>query len=300
MTVPQRPRRVAFALATALFVLAMAGSVAAAQPPPAAAGSQPPPKLTAEQKKWLYDHGHMSAGAYPLAIYSWGRPDQALALVEQALALDRAAFGDTDELVALSLAELAEIQARRADFPAARKAAQEVLAIRRKTHPETHWRVTEARLALEKVERWPALPPEKRQQLVKVEQELGDSWERLKPGRPAALLPQWREPIEAAVELQRQLFGEKDLDYACGLRQLAALIAEEARSNPGRLELNQKALAILQDRLGEKHPECAISCRQIGVSHRDNRQLGQVRPLFGTGRRDLPGIPECERRRVRP
>ena len=117
MTVPQRPRQGTFALMMAVFVLARAGSVAAAQPPPAAAGSQPPPKLTAEQKKWLYDHGHMSAGAYPLAIYSSGRPDQALALVEQALALARAAFGDADELVALPLAELAEIQARRGDFP---------------------------------------------------------------------------------------------------------------------------------------------------------------------------------------
>ncbi len=221
MTVLQRPRRGTFALVMAVFVLARAGSVATAQPPPASAGNQSPPKLTAEQKKWLYDHGHMRAGTYPLAIYSTGRPDQALALVEQALALDRAAFGDTDELVALSLAELVEIQARRADFPAARKAAQEVLAIRRKKHPETHWRVTEARLALEKVERWAALPAEKRQQLVKAEQELGDSWERLKTGRPGALLPQWRQPIEAAVELQRQLFGEKDLDYARGLRQIA-------------------------------------------------------------------------------
>ncbi len=223
----------------------------------------------------------MSAGAYPLAMYSWGRPDQALALVEQALALDRAAFGDTDELVALSLAELAEIQARRADFTAARKAAQEVLTIRREKHPETHWRVTEARVALEKIERWAALPPEKRQQLIKVEQELGDSWERLKPGRPGSALPQWRQPIEAAVELQRQLFGEKDLDYARGLRQVSTLVFMEGPSDPRRVELNEKALAIFQERLGEKHPECAISWLKIGAFSMNNRQSGQGRLLYG-------------------
>jgi tetratricopeptide (TPR) repeat protein len=275
-------------LATVLFVLALASSVAAAKPPSAAAGSQPTPKLTAERRKWLYDHGHLRAGAYPLAIYSWGRLDQALALVEQALALDRAAFGDTDELVALSLAELAEIQARRGDFPAARKAAQEVLAIRRKKHPETHWRVTEARVALQKIERWAALPPEKRQQLVKVEQELGDSWERLKPGRFAPVLPQWRQPIEAAVELQRQLFREKDLDYARRLRQLAALVFREGPSDPRRVELLPEGPGNRSGASGRKTPRV----RHLLAAHRCLLQIQPpVRPrqaAVRTGRRDLP------------
>ena len=92
-----------------------------------------------------------------------------------------------------------------------------MLAIRRKKRPETHWRVTEARLALEKIRALGGISPEKRQQLVKAEQVLGDSWERLKPGRFMwTELPPWCPPIEVAVELQRQLFGEKDLDYAAG------------------------------------------------------------------------------------
>ena len=62
--------------------------------------------------------------------------------------------------MAVSLEWLAKVYIEREDFAAARKARQEVLALRGKLHGMKPWQVTDARLALADVERLAALSPD--------------------------------------------------------------------------------------------------------------------------------------------
>jgi hypothetical protein len=90
-----------------------------------------------------------------------------LAAWQKKLAIDREVYGDTHEVVAGSLHVLARIHEARATFAPARKAREEVLAIRTRLDGAKHWRVTDARLDLEDLDLCARLGVEERQQLVR-------------------------------------------------------------------------------------------------------------------------------------
>jgi len=71
-----------------------------------------------------------------------GHLTEAIAAGEKVLAIEREVFGNIHPDVAGSLQFLAEMHAGREDFPAARQARQEVLAIQTKLLGRRHWQVT--------------------------------------------------------------------------------------------------------------------------------------------------------------
>src|SRR5438552_5096886 len=132
-------------------------------------GDEPkPPPLTAAQKERLKERDRF--GAETQKLRQAGKLAEAIAAAEKMLAIERDVFGNGHEDVAGSLEQLAEMHEQREDFAAARKARQEVLAIRTKLHGEKHWRVTDARLALTHVDLLAKLTPEQRQEVNEAKQ----------------------------------------------------------------------------------------------------------------------------------
>ena len=110
-----------------------------------------------ERQERLQERDRLWAEAQRLRAQ--GQLAEAITAAEKMLAIEREVLGAEHQEVAASLEWLAEVYVEREDFAAARKARQEVLALRVKLHGEKHWQVTDARLALADVERLAALSP---------------------------------------------------------------------------------------------------------------------------------------------
>src|SRR5947209_8678694 len=109
---------------------------------PVLAQEQPklPPALTKEQQDKLKERDRFQKEAEKL--WAEGKLTEAVAVAEKMLAIERAVFGNFHEDVAGSLEFLAGMQDALHDFPVARKARQEVLAIKTKLLGAQHWQVT--------------------------------------------------------------------------------------------------------------------------------------------------------------
>lgn len=140
--------------------------------PAPAAGPPGGKELTPEQRKELL--GRIAAWRARLreeanALDRAGKLAEAIAAVEKVLAVDRRLFGDVHEDIAVLLEWIAARRETREEFSAARDARREVLAIRANLYGEGHWKVADARLALEHVERLAELSPAQRKQLAEAE-----------------------------------------------------------------------------------------------------------------------------------
>jgi hypothetical protein len=93
---------------------------------------------------------------------------------------------------------LAELHADREDFAAAKVARREALEILRKCYGETHWKVTDARLALKDVERRAGMTHDQKKKWTKADRlnaELGiirKYWASASPTTP----PAWTDPAD--------------------------------------------------------------------------------------------------------
>ena len=221
----------------------LGGALLAGPAQPGATAGQPgekPKPLTAEQQARLKEGNHLAAEAKKL--YQMGKLAEAVAAWQKKLAIDREVYGDVHEQVAQSVAELARIHELREDFPAARKARKEALAIRVKLHGEKDWRVTDARLDLEDGDRLSKLTAEGRRRLrqaAALNEQVFSLWQR---GRAREALPLARQ----ALAIRRELLGEEHRASILSAFNLAAQyhglqrfadakpLYERARSNRGR------------------------------------------------------------------
>jgi hypothetical protein len=121
------------------------------------------PPLTAAQQQWLKERDRWAAETTKLR--QQGKLAEAIAACEKKLAIEREVFGNVHEEVAGTLEQLAQMHEEREAFAAAKQARQEVLALWTKRHGATHWRVTDARLALAQVDQLAQLTAAERRQL---------------------------------------------------------------------------------------------------------------------------------------
>src|SRR5262249_17867323 len=128
--------------------------------------------------------------------------------------------GNVHEDVAGSLEQIAGMHAQREDFTAARKALQEVLAIRTKLHGEEHWEVIDARLAVADVDLVAKLTPEQRRG-VKEANQLKQKQDTLsQKGKYRQAIPLARE----VHEVRRKLLGPEPPATATSLNNLGFLL----------------------------------------------------------------------------
>jgi CHAT domain-containing protein/tetratricopeptide (TPR) repeat protein len=216
-----------------------------------------PARLTAEQQKQLRQAGRHFDQAEKL--FEQGKLAEAAGELQKVLAIQRAVRGNLHADVADVLTTLARCHQELDELPSARKEQQEVLAIWTKLLGEKHWRVTDARLALEDVERLTRLPRADRT-LLRQASALYYRVSRLwRAGKSDEALPL----AQKVVEVRRRLLGEKHREVALSLLGLAAqyqALGKYARAEP----LCREALAISKQVLGEGHPDYAFNLAQAG------------------------------------
>jgi CHAT domain-containing protein/tetratricopeptide (TPR) repeat protein len=245
----------------------LAAGAAGAEPPE----SKPAP-LTREQQDKLKERDRLQREADRLRD---DKPDEAIALTEKALALTREVRGEAHpETIDLRQA-LAQAYEDQANFPAAQKQRRQVLATLTRWHGKDHWQVTDARLALEGVERLARLTPADRRRLAEAGQLNGQALQFYQQRKIAAALPL----AQKALEIQKQVLGERHPDYALSLNNLAALYrarGESARAEP----LYRQALEIRKQLLGEHHPATATSLNNLALLYRDQGDYARAEPLL--------------------
>jgi tetratricopeptide (TPR) repeat protein len=207
---------------------------------------------------------------------------RAEALHRQALAIREQALGPVHADVTLSLENLlatlelrADRQERREEFAAAARARQEVVQIRTRRHGPAHWRVTDARLALEYSQQFARLSREQRQQLDQAGLQLKQA-EQL---RQQVKYKEALKPCQQAVQTRLTLLGDKHPACAAGLNTLANLYADlgdYGRTRP----LYEQALAIRKQVLGDKHPDYATSLNNLAWIHKALAEYARARPLY--------------------
>src|SRR5262249_23936841 len=137
-----------------------------------------------------------------------------------------------------------------------------VLALEQRLHGESHWRVTDARLALEKVKRLEALSTEQWQQLAK-------AWEL--HAQADSLVQQLRfeqalQPALEAVELRKVTLGEDDRDYVHSLHLLSLVLYYMPNRDPNADSQCREEVKRLCDRCEKDHPEHAVRLCVLGNS----------------------------------
>jgi CHAT domain-containing protein/Tfp pilus assembly protein PilF len=201
--------------------------------------------------------------------------DKGMDLAEKALAMTREVRGEQhSETLQLGQA-LAERYEQQANFPAAKKHRQQLLSTLTRLHGRDHWEVTDARLALEHVERLAQMAPADRRRLTQLEQ-LNDQMDQLyQQGkiREAFALAQ------KALEICKQVLGERHPDYAIGLINVAKLHwaqGEYAQAVP----LYRQALEVRKQVLGQRHPAYARSLNNLATLYYAQGEYAEAEPLF--------------------
>src|SRR5262245_50937300 len=117
-----------FAREVGLLTLLLGFGPVAAQPVPPKIAQEPP--LSAAQKKHLQERARgIKEGSQ---LWRAGKQAEAVALLEKEITLERKVFGQFHRVTEESVEWLAQLHELREDFSAARKAWDEVLAIRTK------------------------------------------------------------------------------------------------------------------------------------------------------------------------
>jgi CHAT domain-containing protein len=259
-----------FALARplALVVVLASCAVGAAEPP--SAGPKP---LTPQQRERLKERDRYEAEARQLGQAN--KLGEMVAAWEKKLAIEREILGAGHPQVALSLEELARLQAFREDFAAARQAHQEVLTIRRKLHGDKDWRVADARRDLEDVDRLSKLTPANRRRLWQANTLSNQVFSLWQQGRSQEALPLARQTLA----IRRELLGEDHPHSILSLFNVAAqyhALHRYADAKP----LYEQARDLYKRRLGEDHPDYAMSLHSLAGLYRDLGDPRQARPLL--------------------
>ncbi len=189
-----------------------------------------------------------------------GKLAEAIAAAEAMLGIERKILADGHEDLAVSLNFLAGMYLEREDFAAATRSRQEALEILRKRNAEAHWKVIDARLALEDVNRLAKMTSDRRQKLAEADRLNRDVMALIQAGKDGEAMSSARR----ALALRREVLGERHSDYAASLNSLADLLWSQGDYAAAR-PLYVQALAIRKDVLGEKHPDYATSLNNLAV-----------------------------------
>ena len=162
-----------------------------------------------------------------------GKLDEAVEALGKKLALQREVLGGLHEDVVSSLGILARLDEMREDWAGARRALEEVLAIRQRQPDRKDWRIADARRALEDLGRRAAMPADRRLRLRRADELSRMVQDQRRRGM-------YEAAKAAALEelgIRREIQGEGHPDYATSLNNLAALYQAHGRLRPRRAAL---------------------------------------------------------------
>ncbi len=255
-------KRLLSAIGVALIILA--GSVGAqsteSPPPPPAADQRTPEELEAK----LQERDRLVQRVRQLRAE--GQLDEAVTAAEQILAIEREVYGAVHEEVAGTLQLLAGLHEQADQWEAARQRRREVLEIYRKLYPSPdhpkHWRVTDARLALEDAERLSRMSAEERQRLKVADALEVEASQLARIGRQREAI----ERLQKVLAIRGELLGKGHRHYGRALNNLAAryLITGDQRR---ALQLLEQATQIAKQSFGERHPTYATALHNLARAY---------------------------------
>jgi CHAT domain-containing protein/Tfp pilus assembly protein PilF len=204
-----------------------------------------------------------------------GKTAEAIAAAEAMLAIERKLLPADDPELADSLGWLARLHIDREEFVAAIAARREARDILRKRLDESHWRVIDARQALEDDERLAGMDHEQRAQLAEAKRQYGMSEELYVAGKYAEAAAAARR----ALAIHKQVLGERHPDTVSSLNGLAFLLQAQG-DHAGARPLFEQALAIRKQVLGERHPSTALSLNNLASLLEAQGDRAGARPLY--------------------
>jgi CHAT domain-containing protein/tetratricopeptide (TPR) repeat protein len=266
-----RSGRPGLRLAPALMLLA--GLVAAPSSVPA-----PPATLSeAERAQRLAERDRYKERAHNVA--RTGMLDAAEAEAGKALAVERQVLGELHDDVVDSLEFLAKLREGYGNWAGARKALEEMLAIREHQPDRKDWRIADARRTLADLDRRAALTPDQRRrwhEVVRLNSVVGDLYAQGK----------YKSALEAGLEALRmgqEIPGRDHLDYATSLDNLAILywaMGDYARAEPLLIEERD----VYKKALGVDHPSYAASLNNLATLYQATGDYARAEPLLREAR----------------
>jgi CHAT domain-containing protein/tetratricopeptide (TPR) repeat protein len=205
-------------------------------------------------------------------LRSAGQLDEAMAVAERALDLERRAEGASTAGEAQALSRLAELHELRGEWDKALGRRREALAVRQCLDGPDHWRTADARLAVGFADRVAGLAAADR---VKVTGALRKEQEAARLETQGNLVEAERVALEA-METYRSLIGPDTAEVARGLHRIGRVRA--GRNDPrGAKQANEQALAIRRKVLPREHPDLGRSLNNLGLaeSNLGNQRLAR-------------------------
>jgi CHAT domain-containing protein/Tfp pilus assembly protein PilF len=204
-----------------------------------------------------------------------GKLAEAVAALEAMLAIERKILPAGHDGLASSLEWVAALYVQLEDFAAAKTARQEALTSLRKHHGESHWKVADARRALEDIDRRAELPREQRRRLAQADRLDQDVVALYLAGKYGEAFNKARRVLRQREEIQ----GQTQPTYANSLRNLASLLFVQGDLT-GTRRLLEQALAIYKETLGERHPRYANCVNDLAVLRKQQGDYAGARPLY--------------------
>ena len=232
-----------------------------------------PPALTTAQRERLKERDHL--GKQATKLRSEGKLAEAIKAAEGKLAIERQVLGEASDDAIRSMELIASIQEQRDDWPAAVSTRRNVLNLRVRALGEAHWKVTDARLALQDIERRAAMTLEQRRKLAEATRLGGKVKVLYRAGKFGKAL----QTARRAQALRKEVLGERHRDYTTSLNNLAMLLYGQGDYAAAR-PLYERALAIKKEVLGERHPDYATSLNNLANLLQATGDYAGARPLY--------------------
>jgi CHAT domain-containing protein/tetratricopeptide (TPR) repeat protein len=207
------------------------------------------------EKLWRSDRLRGAAQA----AYRQGKDAEAIALTEKMLALDRELRGPDHPAVVSALRFLAAMREQRAEFPAARTARTEVLAIRTRQHGAGSWQAADARLDLQHTDLLQRLTAEQRARLREADAFMAKARADGQPGAYASRVALARK----ALQIRRDILGPEHRLVADSANWTGFLLNALGDRAAAR-ECLEQALAIDKKVLAPDHPDLGGSFNNLG------------------------------------
>ncbi len=190
-----------------------------------------------------------------------GRFDEAVAVAERALELERGTGEAMGGQVAEALARLAELHELRGDWVEAVGRRKEAQTVRMQVDGKEHWRTADARLALAFAEKVAGLGQADRARLggaLRREQEAAQLEEQGK-------FAEAERVVLEALETYRAVVGPESVEVARAWHRIGR--CRSARNDAGGAkEANERALMIRRKVLPGTHPDLGRSLNNLGLA----------------------------------
>jgi tetratricopeptide (TPR) repeat protein/CHAT domain-containing protein len=180
----------------------------------------------------------------------------------------RAAHGDKSQEYLAALGELAGVtrdlaarHEREDNDGAAQAERREVWQLQQQIHGDGHWEVTDARLALERVERVAAMDKAMRERSRRAERDLSEASRRHEEQRPAEALP----IAERVLRELGEVWGAASLEAGRAALLVGDVSFDLQRYEPARAAYD-RAVQIFRSVLGEQHRDVGLALNNLGAA----------------------------------